>query len=111
MGAVPAVAPGDTLSQDCRWSPPDAPMIQQKGVFIMSRHRLTFMILVLMGVFGWLGTALADAAATALCNQVQTPKDIETAIAAGKCMTGVQGIVIISGKQIGLWGDLELVKL
>ena len=55
--------------------------------------------------------ALADAAATALCNQVQTPKDIETAIAAGKCMTGVQGIVIISGKQIGLWGALELVKL
>lgn len=55
--------------------------------------------------------ALADAAATALCNQVQTPKDIKTAIAAGKCMTGVQGIVIISGKQIGLWGALELVKL
>nr|WP_320014229.1 UPF0280 family protein [uncultured Desulfobacter sp.] len=55
--------------------------------------------------------ALADAAATALCNQVQTPKDIETAIAAGKCMAGVQGIVIISGKQIGLWGALELVKL
>ncbi len=55
--------------------------------------------------------ALADAAATALGNQVQTPKDIETAIAAGKSMTGVQGIVIISGTQIGLWGALELVKL
>ncbi len=55
--------------------------------------------------------ALADAAATALCNQVQTPKDIEKAIAAGRRMTGVQGIVIISGKQIGLWGALELVRL
>ena len=55
--------------------------------------------------------ALADAAATSLCNQVSTPKDIEKAIAAGKNMTGVQGIVIILGKQIGLWGALELVKL
>lgn len=55
--------------------------------------------------------ALADAAATALCNQVKTPKDIEAAIAEGRCMAGVQGIVIICGKQIGLWGDLELVKL
>ena len=55
--------------------------------------------------------ALADAAATALCNQVQTPKDIKKAIAAGRRMAGVQGIVIISEKQIGLWGALELVKL
>lgn len=55
--------------------------------------------------------AIADAAATALCNQVQTPKDIEKAIAAGRSMAGVQGIVIISGKQIGLWGALELIKL
>lgn len=55
--------------------------------------------------------ALADAAATSLCNKIQTPKDIEKAIDIGKNMTGVQGIVIISGKQIGLWGALELVKL
>ncbi|WP_321492706.1 UPF0280 family protein [uncultured Desulfobacter sp.] len=55
--------------------------------------------------------ALADAAATSLCNQVQSPKDIEKTIAAGRCMAGVQGIVIIAGKQIGLWGGLELIKL
>jgi hypothetical protein len=55
--------------------------------------------------------ALADAAATSLCNKIQTPKDIERAIAIGKRMAGIQGIVIISGKQIGLWGALELVKL
>ena len=55
--------------------------------------------------------ALADAAATALCNQVQTPKDIEKTIAAGRKIPGIQGIVIISGKQIGLWGTLELVPL
>lgn len=55
--------------------------------------------------------ALADAAATSLGNKIRTPKDIEKAIAIGKNMAGVQGIVIISGKQIGLWGALELVKL
>ena len=55
--------------------------------------------------------ALADAAATSLGNKIRTPKDIEKTIAIGKNMTGVQGIVIISGKQIGLWGALELVKL
>lgn len=55
--------------------------------------------------------ALADAAATSLGNKIQTPKDIEKAIDFGKNMAGVQGIVIISGKQIGLWGALELVKL
>ncbi len=55
--------------------------------------------------------AVADAAATALGNQVQTPADIETAIAKGRAMDGVQGIVIIAGKQIGLGGDLQLVKI
>ncbi len=54
---------------------------------------------------------LADAAATALGNQVKTPADIEDAIAKGRAMDGVQGIVIIAGKQIGLWGDLQLVKI
>ena len=55
--------------------------------------------------------ALADAAATSLGNKVQTHKDIAKAIDIGKNMEGIQGIVIISGKQIGLWGALELVKL
>jgi len=55
--------------------------------------------------------ALADAAATALGNRIQTAADIEFAIAAGQTMKGVRGIVIILGKQIGLWGDLKLVRL
>ena len=55
--------------------------------------------------------ALADAAATALGNQVQAPRDIEAAIEKGRNMEGIQGIVIITGKQIGLWGDLQLVKI
>ncbi len=55
--------------------------------------------------------ALADAAATALCNMIQSPRDIKKAMAAGQDMTGIQGVVIIAGKQIGLWGALELVRL
>ena len=45
-------------------------------------------------------SALADAAATSLGNKVQTHKDIAKAIDIGKNMEGIQGIVIISGKQI-----------
>ncbi|MFO7748550.1 MAG: UPF0280 family protein [Desulfobacteraceae bacterium] len=55
--------------------------------------------------------ALADAAATALGNMVQNRSDIETAIETGRKIEGIQGIIIIKGKEIGLWGDLELVKL
>jgi len=54
---------------------------------------------------------LADAAATALCNMVKQDSDIEKAIHQGKQIQGIQGIVIIKGKQIGLWGDLKLVRL
>jgi len=54
---------------------------------------------------------LADAAATALCNRVKTQGDIEKTIHLGKQIQNIQGIVIIKGKQIGLWGDLKLVRL
>jgi len=54
---------------------------------------------------------LADAAATALCNMVQKKSDIEKAIHLGKQIQGIQGLVIIKGEQIGLWGDLKLIRL
>jgi ApbE superfamily uncharacterized protein (UPF0280 family) len=54
---------------------------------------------------------LADAVATALGNRVKTATDIKTAIDTGKAIPGVQGIVIIKGDNIGLWGDLKLVRL
>lgn len=54
---------------------------------------------------------LADAAATAVGNRVKTGRDIDQAIRFGKTIDGVQGIVIIAGKEMGLWGDVELVKL
>ena len=55
--------------------------------------------------------ALADAAATALCNRIKKESDIEKAIHQGKRIQGIQGIAIIMGKQIGLWGGLKLVRL
>jgi len=54
---------------------------------------------------------LADAVATALCNQVKEAKDIQGAIDKGKTISGIQGIVILKGENIGLWGDLKLVRI
>lgn len=52
---------------------------------------------------------LADAAATGLCNQIRSPKDIEAVLEKGRQISGIQGMVIISGKALGAWGDLELI--
>lgn len=54
---------------------------------------------------------IADAAATAIGNRVSSEKDIDPAIRFGKGIEGVQGIVVILGRKMGLWGDVELVKL
>lgn len=54
---------------------------------------------------------LADAAATALANQVKTGNDIEKTLDAGRALSGIQGLVIIIGSQIGLWGNLKLIRL
>jgi ApbE superfamily uncharacterized protein (UPF0280 family) len=53
---------------------------------------------------------LADAAATAICNQVKTQDDISNAIEFGLKIPELKGIVIIIGNAIGVWGDVELCK-
>lgn len=55
--------------------------------------------------------ALADAAATALCNRIQTPEDIQKVIGEGRQIPGVRGLVIIAGSSLGAWGELELVRI
>ena len=55
--------------------------------------------------------ALADAAATATGNLIQSPADINDAIAAGQRIAEITGIVIIAGEKIGVWGDLEIVPI
>lgn len=53
----------------------------------------------------------ADAVATALGNRVADAADIKDAIEWSKSLASVQGVVIIKGDKIGLWGDLELVSI
>ena len=53
---------------------------------------------------------LADAAATAICNKVSQPDDINSAIELGRNIAGVKGIVIIIGSSIGVWGDVKLCE-
>ena len=55
--------------------------------------------------------ALADAAATAIGNRVRSRGDISSAVDFGKQISGVEGVVIILGQDIGLWGQLELVPV
>ena len=55
--------------------------------------------------------SLADAAATSIGNRVTSKAHIGSAIDFGKTIKGVQGIVVIVGGEIGLWGELEVVRL
>jgi ApbE superfamily uncharacterized protein (UPF0280 family) len=43
--------------------------------------------------------ALADAAATAIGNRIRSSREIKTAIAFGKRITGVLGIVVVAGRK------------
>ncbi len=54
---------------------------------------------------------LADGLATHLGNIVKKKEDIPFAIEKGQDFAGVIGILIILGKHLGLWGDIEMVKL
>jgi len=55
--------------------------------------------------------ALADAAATAIGNEVSGKQDIEPAIEFGKRIEGVLGIVVVLDNEIGFWGNVDLVRL
>ncbi len=55
--------------------------------------------------------ALADAAATAIGNHVKSKNDISNAVAFGKNIEGVAGILLIIGDKMGMWGDMELVPV
>jgi hypothetical protein len=52
-------------------------------------------------------TALADAAATAIGNQVQGPRDIEKALALAQSLGLVAVAVLVQGR-LGLWGGLAV---
>jgi len=56
-------------------------------------------------------TALADAAATALCNIVKAADDIPQAIEKAQGIEGLRGLVVIVGDNMGVWGNVKIVPL
>jgi len=53
----------------------------------------------------------ADGLATCLGNGVKKKDDIPGAIKKGQKFPGIMGILIILGEHLGVWGDLDIVKL
>jgi len=53
----------------------------------------------------------ADGLATRIGNMVQGEQDLSVALEAGKAYTGVMGILIVLGDKLGVWGDIDLVKV
>ena len=53
----------------------------------------------------------SDGLATRLGNMVKGEDDIEAALELGKAFPGVTGILIILGKKLGVFGDLDLLKV
>jgi ApbE superfamily uncharacterized protein (UPF0280 family) len=53
----------------------------------------------------------ADGLATCVGNIVKKKDDISIAIEKGQQFPGIVGILIILGEHLGIWGDLDIVKL
>ncbi len=53
----------------------------------------------------------ADGLATYVGNIVNKKDDIELAIERGRSFPGVIGILVVLGKHLGVWGDLDIVQL
>jgi ApbE superfamily uncharacterized protein (UPF0280 family) len=56
-------------------------------------------------------TALADAAATRLGNEIQKAGDLDYALSVAKVIPGISGVVIVLDDKLGAWGDIALQKL
>ena len=54
---------------------------------------------------------IADAIATAIGNMVKDTEDIPEAMEKAQKIKGLQGIVIIKGNKIGIWGKVTIVPL
>jgi len=55
--------------------------------------------------------AFADAAATALCNRIQGPKDLSRIDEWAGNLKGILGALVILGDKMATWGKIELVAL
>ena len=56
-------------------------------------------------------TAVADAAATMICNQIQSENDVHQALEFAQKIESISGVIVIYGDQVGAWGDVELVPV
>ncbi|RPJ75394.1 MAG: UPF0280 family protein [Desulfobacteraceae bacterium] len=73
-------------------------------------HSLSFGTADAVCVVGPSG-ALADAAATAVGNQVRSARDLRRAIAHGRRIPGVEGLVIVAGDRVAFWGDVQVIPI
>jgi hypothetical protein len=55
--------------------------------------------------------ALADGAATALCNRIGSRKELRRLDALAGAIEGIIGVVVIMGDHLATWGDVELAAL
>jgi len=55
--------------------------------------------------------SLADAAATAVGNLIQSADDIPKGIEFAKGVEGIKGVIIIKDDRIGVWGDINIVGM
>jgi hypothetical protein len=53
--------------------------------------------------------ALADAAATAICNRIQSAEDVETALQDEQKRGLLRALLIVIGKRMGAFGEIEMV--
>jgi hypothetical protein len=53
----------------------------------------------------------ADGLATCIGNSVKSKDDITMAIETGKAFSNIIGILIIVGDNLGIWGDLEIIRV
>jgi ApbE superfamily uncharacterized protein (UPF0280 family) len=56
-------------------------------------------------------STLADAAATAIGNSVGSLQEIDKGIALARQIDGLNGVLIIIGEKVGVWGKLTLCHL
>jgi uncharacterized protein len=52
---------------------------------------------------------LADAAATAAANRIQTTADLTLALDFARSITGVEGVLLIKDDKLAVWGNIKLV--
>jgi len=52
--------------------------------------------------------ALADAAATAVANIIRNENDFDTGIEYAKSIGDINGVIIIKGTRMGVWGEMQL---